>query len=129
MGLSHVKPNVPYEYKRYKSSYETWRYINVEEDNGQEHLIAELRLGCVSIKAVAFSNGKDYATCYDVFVKDKPEAKEYIFYGTVYEKVEYTSSHLEKIMLRKLLRYLEEHKLSYIECKFRRKPGSKIKNR
>lgn len=127
MAASHLKDNLHYHYVRYMTAYETWKYLNIDEADGRDRIIAELELGTVRITAVACVKGLDNYTCYDIYVKDREDAVEYVFHGSIYEWIDYVAADMEELLNKKLMAYLKEHDLSYAACNFPRKPGYQMK--
>ena len=123
MATADVNVNIHYRFVRHMTAYETWKYLNIDEDDVLDRIIAELELGTVRIAAVACVRGLDHHTCYDIFVKDEPDAKEFVFHGSIYEWIDYVAADMEELLTRKLKAYLEKNSLSLTECNFPRKEG------
>ena len=123
MANEDLSADLHYKYTRYLSAFEVWKLLNLEVEDGEEHIIADLEIGFVRICAVACVHGVQTSTCFDVYIKDSPTATEYVFYGSIYEWIDYVGSDMEDLLRKKLSAYLDKHGLSFAECNFPRKPG------
>ena len=79
-----------------------------------DQLLAVLVVGCVKMEAVAYSDGRKIEVGYDIFVKDSPDAREWICYDVVNRAVKLKESD----MLFELDKIVESNGLSYTECCF-----------
>lgn len=91
----------------------------------EESRIAVLEIGCFRMDAVVLPECDRSDTCFDIYVKDPPDAKEWIFYQSIYEEIDHTRKDLDLVMLCRLLTFLNASGLSFRECRFPRKPGMK----
>lgn len=82
-------------------------------------VLAELIVGCVKMEAVAFKDGDKVEVGYDIFVKDSPDAREWICYDISNRSVRLKESE----MLAELDRVVLANGLSYTECCFERLDG------
>ena len=118
-----LKSNIRYKHERLLSPYETWKLLNIDEFDGFEHLIAYTELGYIRFCAVAFAKKDMYEVCFDVYVKDRNDAKEWIFYESIYEFIDAERDDLEDFMKKRLLLFLCDSGLSYAKCDFPKKTG------
>ena len=89
----------------------------------REYRVAVLELGYVRMEAMLLPDRDGWRGCYDVYVKDKPEAKEWVFYCSPDGDVDVLHGHLQSRMLCRLLRFLNDAGLTFSECRFPTKPG------
>lgn len=127
MANPNVKQGVHYSFRQQMKAFEVWRFYNFEDSSGLERTIAELELGYTRIRAVAGVRGSEAFTCYDIYVKDREDAENYVFYDTIYEWIDYVSLDLEEALYQKLTGYLNGQGLSFETCDFPQKPGIKKK--
>lgn len=116
-----------YSFNRSLSPFQAWKLIHMDEQDGAEHEIAEIRLGYVRLVAVAVPDKEDYITCYDLYVKDRCDAKDWVFVESIYEPVGLDSPELEDEMLRVLVERIRKNDIPYQDCSYVRKPGYKPK--
>lgn len=117
--------NEHYKFEMLLSPYEQWRLFKLEKSDGYERELAIMEMGYVRLTAIAYTKGDKYEMCYDVYVKDCANAKEWTFYDSIYENVYCVFEDLEKIMKETLLMFLTVHGLSYTECNFSKKSCKK----
>lgn len=129
MGDEVMKANEHYTFKMLLSPYEQWKLFKLEQCDGYERTLAIMEMGYVRLTAVAYAKEDEYAKCYDVYVKDRANAKEWTFYDSIYENVYCVSKNLEEAMKETLLKFLTTHGLSYTECNFPKKSGKKAEER
>lgn len=114
-----------YEFKRLISDKEL-RLIQRENPKHFEmQTVASLIAGCVKIEVTLYRQGGEMKLGYDVFVKDKPDAIEWLCYDSPTDTVKIK----EAEMLSVLDRVVQENGLSYTECCFEVLNGKRIKNR
>lgn len=84
MADAMVTTNTGDRFERLLSPAVAWRTLNVEEDDGQEHLIAFLERGFVRLELIGLVEGDAWTTCYDVYVKTGAES-EWVFYESIHK--------------------------------------------
>lgn len=84
MADAVVTENGKERFERVLSIARTWSVLNIDADDGTEHLIALLDRGQVRMELVALIDGDTWATCYDVYVRTG-ERSEWIFYESIYQ--------------------------------------------
>lgn len=85
--------------------------------------VCSLTAGCLKIEAVLYKSNGQLQLGYDVFVKDEPDASEWICYDSPTDVVNLK----EFAMLAVLDRVVKEKDLSYTECRFERIDGKIVK--
>lgn len=118
-----------YSFHLQMTPYEQWKLFRLDKCDGYEHPLATMELGYVRMSAVAYAKDDEYTMCYDVYVKDHAEAKDWIYYDSIYDEAILEFEHLEDAMKEILLQFLLERRLSYTECNFPKKYGKKPKSR
>lgn len=108
-----------YSFKRWVSGQELFRLQKRPPENFTDTVLAELIVGCVKMEAVAYLDGAKVEVGYDIFVKDSPDAREWICYDISNRPVRLKESE----MLSELDRIVESNGLSYTECCFEKLDG------
>lgn len=111
-----------YSFKRMVSGQELFRLQKRPPEDFTEQLLAVLVVGCVKMEAVAYRDGNKVEVGYDIFVKDAPDAREWICYDVVNKAVKLKESD----MLFELDKIVESNRLSYTECCFEKVDGIEI---
>ena len=111
-----------YSFKRMVSGQELFRLQKRPPEDFTDALLAELIVGCVKMEAVAYRDGTTVEVGYDIFVKDAPDAREWICYDVVNKAVKLKESD----MLFELDKIVENNGLSYTECCFEKVEGIEI---
>ncbi len=111
-----------YSYQKCVGDDEIRRLLFTFRQDFSEQTIAVLIAGCVKLDAVLYQkDGRVYLGC-DLYVKDSPDAAEWIFYEALCD----TEDVSELSMLKILDHAVKEHGLSYTECCFEHLDGAKI---
>ena len=108
-----------YSFKRMVSGQELFRLQKRPPEDLTEKLLAVLVVGCVKMEVVAYRDGNKIEVGYDIFVKDSPDAREWICYDISNHAVRLKESE----MLAELDRVVSTNGLSYTECCFERLDG------
>ena len=111
-----------YSFKRMVSGQELFRLQKRPPEDFTDKLLAVLVVGCVKMEAVAYRDGMKVEVGYDIFVKDAPDAREWICYDIVNKAVKLKESD----MLFELDKIVENNGLSYTECCFEKVEGIEI---
>ena len=111
-----------YSFKRMVSGQELFRLQKRPPEDFTDKLLAVLVVGCVKMEAVAYRDGTTVEVGYDIFVKDAPDAREWICYDIVNKAVKLKESD----MLFELDKIVENNGLSYTECCFEKVEGIEI---
>ena len=111
-----------YRYERFLSHGALQRLRERPPESFSETVVAALTVGYVRLNVVAYRSFSSVLLGYDVFVRDAPEAAEWIFYDSLPEPVRLR----EGEMLRVLDDFVETHGLSYTECCFARLDGKHV---
>ena len=111
-----------YSFKRMVSGQELFRLQKRPPEDFTDKLLAVLVVGCVKMEAVAYRDGMKVEVGYDIFVKDAPDAREWICYDIVNKAVKLKESD----MLFELDKIVENNGLSYTECCFEKVDGIEI---
>lgn len=111
-----------YSFKRMVSGQELFRLQKRPPEDFTDKLLAVLVVGCVKMEAIAFMDGNKVEVGYDIFVKDSPDAREWICYDVVNKAVKLKESD----MLFELDKIVESNGLSYTECCFEKVDGIEI---
>ena len=111
-----------YSFKRMVSGQELFRLQKRTPEDFTDKLLAVLVVGCVKMEAVAYRDGNKVEVGYDIFVKDAPDAREWICYDVVNKAVKLKESD----MLFELDKIVENNGLSYTECCFEKVEGIEI---
>ena len=111
-----------YSFKRMVSGQELFRLQKRPPEDFTDKLLAVLVVGCVKMEAVAYRDGTKVEVGYDIFVKDAPDAREWICYDVVNKAVKLKESD----MLFELDKIVESNRLSYTECCFEKVEGIEI---
>ena len=111
-----------YSFKRMVSGQELFRLQKRPPEDFTDKLLAVLVVGCVKMEAVAYRDGMKVEVGYDIFVKDAPDAREWICYDIVNKEVKLKESD----MLFELDKIVENNGLSYTECCFEKVEGIEI---
>lgn len=108
-----------YSFKRWVSGQELFRLQRRPPEDFTDAVLAELIVGCVKMEAVAYLDGGKVEVGYDIFVKDSPDAREWICYDISNRAVRLKESE----MLAELDRVVSASGLSYTECCFDKLDG------
>ena len=100
-----------YSFKRMVSGQELFRLQKRPPEEFTDKLLAVLVVGCVKMEAVAYRDWNKIEVGYDIFVKDSPDAREWICYDVVNKAVKLKESD----MLFDLDKIVENNRLSYTE--------------
>ena len=111
-----------YSFKRMVSGQELFRLQKRPPEDFTDKLLAVLVVGCLKMEAVAYRDGTTVEVGYDIFVKDAPDAREWICYDIVNKAVKLKESD----MLFELDKIVENNGLSYTECCFDKVEGIEI---
>lgn len=111
-----------YRYERFLSHGVLQRLRERPPEAFSEAVVAALTVGYVRLSVVAYRSFSSVLLGYDVFVRDAPEAAEWIFYDSLPEPVRLR----EGEMFRVLDDFVETHGLSYTECCFARLDGKHV---
>ena len=111
-----------YSFKRMVSGQELFRLQKRPPEDFTDKLLAVLVVGCVKMESVAYRDGIKVEVGYDIFVKDAPDAREWICYDIVNKAVKLKESD----MLFELDKIVENNGLSYTECCFEKVEGIEI---
>ena len=111
-----------YRYERFLSHSALQRLRERPPESFSETVVAALTVGYVRLNVVAYRSFSSVLLGYDVFVRDAPEAAEWIFYDSLPEPVSLRKAE----MLRVLDDFVETHGLSYTECCFARLDGKHV---
>lgn len=114
-----------YEFKQQISDKELRLIQKENPKHFQMQTVAYLIAGCVKIEVTLYKQGGRIQLGYDVFVKDTPDAVEWICYDSPTDSVKIK----EQEMLAVLDKVVRENGLSYTECRFDTLCGKQIKNR
>ncbi len=112
-----------YEFKRLISDKEIRSLQNTNPKHLQMQPAAVLVAGCVKIEVTIYMQAGKMQLGYDVFVKDTPDAVEWICYDSPTDAVRIK----EHDMLSVLDRVVRENNLSYTECNFETINGKQVK--
>ena len=108
-----------YSYARLLSDREIQKLRRRIPDDFSEAVAASLTVGCLRLHAVLYRSRDTLLLGYDVFVKDDPDAPEWIYYDSLPD----TAGLQETQMLRVLDGMAQAQGLSYTECCFDRLNG------
>ena len=108
-----------YLYQRFLSYGAVLQLQKQPPANFTETIAASLTVGCVRLNAVLYPSYSSILLGYDVFVKDAPDAEEWIFYDSLPDTV----SLKESAMLRILDDFVVLQNLSYTDSCFARLAG------
>lgn len=108
-----------YYYERFLDEHQIKKLRKEIPNDFSETVAAMLTAGCLRLTAVLYRSGNKLLLGYDVFVKDNPNASEWIYYDGLSDSV----SLKEADMLCILDRVVTEHGLSYTESCFDRLDG------
>lgn len=114
-----------YFFKKYVSEKELRRLKSLNPDSFDWMTVAELTAGYVKIEASLYKFADGLLLGYDVFVKDKPDAAEWVCYDSPADTVILK----ESAMLSVLDRIVKEKELSYTECCFEEINGRLVKKK
>ena len=103
-----------YQYRRILTSGEVRRLQKENPSWFTGQAAASLIAGCVRLDAVLFRDGGALRLGYDFFVKDQPDAPEWVCYDNPETPVDLE----EDAMCAALDQLVREHGLSYTECCF-----------
>ena len=107
-----------YVYEIFVPQSEANELLNKNDLNSQEIIINSLTAGCLRIITVIYSYKNALILGYDVYVKDKPNADEWICYDNLSVPVGNNIKKAEKEMFLILDEYAKAHGLSYTECNY-----------
>lgn len=111
-----------YSYKKCVSDDEIQCLLFTFRQDFPEQTAAVLNAGCVKLNAVLYQkDGRIHLGC-DLYIKDSPDAAEWIFYEALCD----TEDVSELSMLKILDHAVKEYGLSYTECCFEHLDGVKI---
>ena len=113
-----------YEFRRLISEKELRLIQKENPKHFQMQSVASLTAGCVKIEVTLYKQDGRLRLGYDVFVKDTPDAVEWICYDSPPDPVKIK----EQEMLAVLDKVVRENGLSYTECRFDTLCGKQIKN-
>lgn len=114
-----------YCYKQYITEKEVRRLKKMNPPQFELMTVCSLTAGYVKIEASIFKLDGKIQLGYDVFVKDTPDASEWICYDSPTDEVIIR----ESAMLAVLDRVVKENELSYTECCFERIDGRLAKKK
>lgn len=114
-----------YSYKQYITEKEVRRLKKINPPQFELITVCSLIAGYVKIEASIFKLDGKMQLGYDVFVKDEPNAPEWICYDSPSDEV----SIKESALLTVLDRVVKENELSYTECCFERIDGRLVKKK
>lgn len=114
-----------YCYKQYITEKEVRRLKKMNPPQFELMTVCSLTAGYVKIEASIFKLDGKIQLGYDVFVKDTPDASEWICYDSPTDEVIIR----ESAMLAVLDRVVKENELSYTECCFERIDGRLVKKK
>ena len=124
MEDGHVTGHIRGRFRRLLSAEQAKALSEAAGSGFREYRVAVLVLGYVRMEAMLLSDGNHrWRGCYDIYVKDKPEAGEWVFYCTLDGDVDVLHGHLQSQMLCRLLQFLNDTGLTFSECRFPTKPG------
>lgn len=108
-----------YFYRRYLKDKELQQLLQKSPPYFRETVVATLQVGCLRLDVVLFSAKGQLQMGRDFFVKDAPEAPEWI----CYESSEKYCAPTERGMLLALETLRQQNNLSYTQCCFQRLEG------
>lgn len=108
-----------YVYERYISDEDVNAIMKLNHEHFDFAEVASLIAGCMKIEAVLYRKDRKMNMGYDIFVKDKPDAKEWICYDSLNENARPD----EDNMLTVLDRAVHDNGLSYTKCCFEKVNG------
>lgn len=108
-----------YYYERFLDEHQIKKLCKEIPSDFSETVATMLTAGCLRLTAVLYRSNNELLLGYDVFVKDNPDASEWIYYDGLSDSV----SLKETDMLRILDRIAHEQGLSYTESYFDRLDG------
>lgn len=111
-----------YFYERFLDEHQIKKLRKKIPSDFSETVAAILTAGCLRLTAVLYRSNNELLLGYDVFVKDNPNASEWIYYDGLSDSV----SLKETDMLYILDRVATEHGLSFTESCFDRLDGKPI---
>lgn len=114
-----------YLYKQFITEKEVRRLKKINPPQFELMTVCSLIAGYVKIEASIFKLDGKIQLGYDVFVKDTPDASEWICYDSPTDEVIIR----ESAMLAVLDRVVKENELSYTECCFERIDGRLVKKK
>ena len=119
--MKQLKENLGSEYvfKRILSQKDVRRLLNKKAKQNESQVVLYLIAGCMKIEICLYSLKEKWELGYDIFVKDVPEAKEWIYYDSPNEPV----SFCEEKVFSVLDQAVRENGLSYTECCFEKLDG------
>lgn len=112
-----------YLFRRFLSDKEIRQLQKTNPAEFETRTAASLTAGCVKIDCCVYTAKGGMQLGYDVFVKDDPDAADWIFYDSPNVSV----STKETDMLAVLNQVVERNGLSYTECCFEKLNGKIIK--
>lgn len=108
-----------YLFRRFLSDKEIRQIQKTNPLEFESQIAASLTAGCVKIECCLYKSSNGIQLGYDVFVKDDPDAADWIFYDSPNVSV----STKETDMLAVLNQVVERNGLSYTECCFEKLDG------
>ena len=112
-----------YSYCRFISEIEKERIKNIVVRPNSEYLISRIIAGYIKIECTMMC-GREDKCYYDIFVKDTPNAKEWICYQSVVCEGDAN----EELLLKVMDKVVKENGLSYTECSFEVLAGKEIQD-
>ncbi len=109
-----------YAYRKLLEDGEVGTLLHGSGEDFSDRIAAELVAGCVRLTAVLYGAGGKVWLGYDLYVKDAPDAAEWILYENLTE----AGDTREGTMLKILDEAVTAHGLSYTECSFTKLPGT-----
>lgn len=111
-----------YLFRRFLSDKEILRLQETNPAEFEAQTVSLLTAGCVKIECCIYKTNACLQLGYDVFVKDDPNADDWIFYDCPNVSV----STKETDMFAVLDQVVEQNDLSYTECCFEKLDGEKV---
>lgn len=112
-----------YQFCRFLSDKEIRQIQKSNPLEFEPQIVASLTVGCVKMECCLYKAEADLQLGYDVFVKDDPDAAEWIFYHSP----NVSASTKEAKMLAVLDQVIKQNGLSYTKCCFEKLEGKIIK--
>ena len=103
-----------YSFEKNMSDNEVKRLQRDVPEFFTDSVVAKLVMGCVRIDAVLYKLGNILKLGYDVYLKDRPDSEEWIFFDTPNDVVKLN----EHSMFFTLDNVVTDNDLSYTECNF-----------
>ena len=113
-----------YSYCRFISEKEKERIKSIVVKLNSEYLISKIIAGYIKIECTMMC-GREQKYYYDIFVKDTPDAKEWICYQSIVCEGDANEEKLFEVMDK----VVKENGLSYTECSFAVLEGKEVQGR